>query len=578
MTEKEGRSRENAAGGAEPRAVQLDVGLTSDRGPNRDLNEDYVEYYIPPDEAQSRSKGALFVVADGMGGHLAGEVASREAVRRVIKEYYADPAQDPGTCLGRAVRAANNLVYQLASADPDKAGMGTTLVAAVVIGSRVYVANVGDSRAYGISRDQIAQITQDHSWVEEQIRAGILTRERAQNHPQRNLITRALGRRRTVDVDLFEGKLLPGDALLLCSDGVCGPLSDEEMARAIRSLPPGRAAQQLVGQAAAAGGTDNASALIVRAVAAVDQPEVRPRPPAEPADPVQRSTRPGGQRWILAVAGACFALCLLGAAILVPALTQRLVGDPAAAPIIAPLRDSRLDGSQPDQVAAYLGYADAQQMVDAHAGQLALQNLGAAELKPAAPGVYLSGTARDWSCEQQACSFRMEVAGTEYAVTYPAPGQMGVDLGGLPVRVYGAQQEQEGQLTVAAQLIEQGSHWWAWWQHPAWTLVHQIGSWEQSVWAYSIIDQSPNGLIEPDQIPGLQKGTRVLLHGLWHIEEQPMSFGQDQIFVLQGTTYLPVQEQPTLPLPTSTLQPTQTMQLEQHLGIEYASSGKPALP
>ncbi|MGD8473910.1 MAG: protein phosphatase 2C domain-containing protein, partial [Anaerolineae bacterium] len=134
------------------RTAHLKVGLRSDRGPSRDLNEDYAEYVIPTDEAQLRSKGAIFVVADGMGGYLAGEVASKEAVRKVIKEYYADRSDDPGKSLRRAVVAANKVVHQQASGDPAKSGMGTTLVAAAVIGPRVYIANVGDSRAYGIGR------------------------------------------------------------------------------------------------------------------------------------------------------------------------------------------------------------------------------------------------------------------------------------------------------------------------------------------------------------------------------------------------------------------------------------------
>ncbi|MFN2241164.1 MAG: protein phosphatase 2C domain-containing protein, partial [Anaerolineae bacterium] len=157
--------------------MHLEVGLSSDRGPSRDLNEDSLDYYIPPNEARERSKGAIFVVADGMGGHQAGEVASKEAVRKVIEQYYAGPADDPAESLARAVSAANHLVYQHASSDPAKSGMGTTLVAAAIIGSEVHVANVGDSRAYAINRDTITQITRDHSWVEEQIEAGILTRE-----------------------------------------------------------------------------------------------------------------------------------------------------------------------------------------------------------------------------------------------------------------------------------------------------------------------------------------------------------------------------------------------------------------
>ena len=311
MTGQERQSLPAIPQDTEPEALHLEVGLSSDRGPSRHLNEDYVDYRVPSDEAQRGLKGSIFVVADGMGGHLAGEVASKEAVKKVVEEYYADPSPEPGESLSRAIGAANHLVHEHASSDPTKSGMGTTLVAAVIIGSNVYIANVGDSRAYGINKEKSTQITRDHSWVEEQIEAGILTRERAQKHPQRNVITRALGRRQTVDADLFEGKLLTGDALLLCTDGVCGPLAADQMAQAVRSLPPSRAAAQLVSQAGAEGGKDNASALIVRVVGpdAVSEEQAQPEAPVSVA-PLSGLKR---QRWMLGGVAACIILCLIAA-------------------------------------------------------------------------------------------------------------------------------------------------------------------------------------------------------------------------------------------------------------------------
>ena len=578
MTGQEKRSPPAAAQGTEPEALHLEVGLSSDRGPSRDLNEDYVDYYVPSDEAQSRLKGSIFVVADGMGGHLAGEVASKEAVKKVMEEYYAAPSPDPGESLGRAISAANHLVREHALSDPAKSGMGTTLVAAVIIGSNVYIANVGDGRAYGINNETSTQITRDHSWVEEQIEVGILTREQAQKHPQRNVITRALGRRQTVEADLFEGKLLAGDALLLCTDGVCGPLTEDQMTQAVRSLPPSRAAAQLVSQAGAEGGKDNASALIVRVVAPDAWSEEQAQPSSGPADeiqpeaPVSVASLSGlrRQRWVLGGVAAGIILCLIAAVVFVPALTQKLTGDPVAAPLPAPIQDSRLAGSSADQVALYLGYADSDQMIAAHGGLLVPENLGASDLQPAAPGVFLVGTAREWSCEQQECSFQLDMAGTDYAVTYQASGEKGVDLNGRPVRVYGPQPK--GQPAVAAQLIERGSHWWAWWQ-PAWTLVHQAGSLDQIAWVYSIVDRNPNGLLDLDQVPGLPQGAQLLLRGLWRVE-QSIAFDEDQIYHLQGSRYVPWAGQPSPPVPTVTLQPTRTVFLDQHPGIESAGSGK----
>lgn len=582
MTALEGQLLPATSHDAEPRALSLEVGLSTDTGPSRDLNEDYIDFFAPSDEAQQRLKGSIFVVADGMGGYLAGEVASREAAKWVIDEYYADPSPDPGESLGRAMSAANRVVYEHASSDQGKSGMGTTLVAAVIIGSDVYIANVGDSRAYGINRESITQITRDHSWVAEQIDVGILTQEQARRHPQRNVITRALGRRQTVEADLFEGKLLAGDMLLLCTDGVCGPLTDDQMAQAARSLPPPRAAEQLVSQAGAEGGTDNASALVVKATdphlwaqadaqSASGQPEeIQPATPDSAVPSSRQKQRP----WLLGGIAACLMLCLITAVVFLPALTQKLAGDPVAAPLPAPIQDGRLAGKSPDQVALYLGYADSDQMMATHGGMLALEDLGASELMPAAPGVFLVGTAREWSCEQQTCTFQLEMAGTDYTVTYQAPGEQGVDLNGKPVRVYGPQQE--GQPAVVAQLIERGSHWWAWWQ-PAWTLVHQVGSMDQIAWVYSIVDQNPNGLLDLDQVPGLQRGAQLLLRGLWHAG-QSVVFAEDQVYHLQGARYVPWTEQPSPPVPTVTLQPTRTLSLDQHPGIESAGSGRCATP
>jgi hypothetical protein len=438
--------------------------------------------------------------------------------------------------------------------------MGTTLVAAVIVGSGVYIANVGDSRAYGINQDTVTQITRDHSWVEEQIDAGILTREKAQGHPQRNLITRALGRRERVEVDLFEGELLAGDALLLCTDGVCGPLTDDQMAQAVRTLAPSPAAAQLVSQAEAAGGTDNASALIVRAI----DPDASSEVPARPAGEFQAPSGQKRRHWALGVGIVCVILCLIAGVVFVPAMSQKLAGEPAAAPLPAPLQDSRLAGHSPDQVAIYLGYASSDQMVAAHGDPLTPETIGVSDLMPATPGVFLVGAARDWGCAQQECTFHLDMAGTDYTVTYRAPGEQGVDLDGRQVRVYGPQQE--GQPIVAAQLIERGSHWWAWWQ-PAWTLVHQPGSLDQVAWVYSIVDRNPNGLLDLDQVPGLPRGAQLLLRGLWR-GDQSISFDADQIYHLKDSKYIPWAEQPAPPVPTVTLQPTSTLSLDQDPGIE----------
>jgi serine/threonine protein phosphatase PrpC len=252
-----------AAGRTNAPQPELDVVKASDVGRLRPHNEDFADYYVPVDPEQLQRKGALYLVADGMGGHQAGEVASQNAVGAVIREYYADPNSDVGTSLVRAFRLANQQIHEQAQADQTKVGMGTTLVAAVILGPKVYIANVGDSRAYLIGQKGITQITEDHSWVEEQVRAGLLTADQARRHPQRNLVTRALGTKPAVEVDLFEGQMGPGDRLLLCSDGLTNHVEPVELEAVTRENSPQQAAEILISRANERGGSDNITVLIV---------------------------------------------------------------------------------------------------------------------------------------------------------------------------------------------------------------------------------------------------------------------------------------------------------------------------
>jgi len=260
-------------------ALELDVAKLTDVGRARPHNEDYVDYRIPSDPQELARRGSVFLVADGMGGHQAGEVASRGAVEAVMTNYFADTTHDVPTSLVRAFRFANQQLHAQAQADASKGGMGTTLVAAVTLGRKVYVANVGDSRAYLINRSGITQITEDHSWVEEQVRAGLLTMEQARRHPQRNLVTRALSSKPSVEVDLFEGEINAGDSILLCSDGLTGRVENAEIAAIVQQHPPQQAAEMLVALANERGGNDNITVLIVNAqeeMATVKAPALAP--------------------------------------------------------------------------------------------------------------------------------------------------------------------------------------------------------------------------------------------------------------------------------------------------------------
>ncbi|MGQ9600984.1 MAG: Stp1/IreP family PP2C-type Ser/Thr phosphatase, partial [Anaerolineae bacterium] len=249
--------------------LDLAVASLTDTGRSRSHNEDYVSYYLPPDPRQQARKGTIYLVADGMGGHNAGEVASQGAVELVIGQYYSDTTHDIPTSLMRAFHAANQQIYRWAQADPARSGMATTLVAAVILQRQVFIASVGDSRAYLIRNSQIAQITRDHSWVEEQVQAGLITADQARRHPQRNVVTRALGAKPSVEVDLFEGEIAEGDLLVLCTDGLTSHIEDAEIAAIVQQRPPVEAAQWLVAQANERGGSDNISVLIISARKAV---------------------------------------------------------------------------------------------------------------------------------------------------------------------------------------------------------------------------------------------------------------------------------------------------------------------
>src|SRR2546426_9826096 len=183
--------------------LRLDVAQLTDVGRKREHNEDNMAYVIPKDEQVMTKKGALFIVADGMGGHAAGEVASEIAVDTVSNVYYQDDSDDVAVSLLRAIRRANASIHQRAAENMLRTGMGTTCVAAVLRGNIAYIANVGDSRAYLLRGSQVKQISQDHSWVAEQVRAGLLTEDQARTHAQRNVITRCLGTQSDVDIDVF---------------------------------------------------------------------------------------------------------------------------------------------------------------------------------------------------------------------------------------------------------------------------------------------------------------------------------------------------------------------------------------
>jgi serine/threonine protein phosphatase PrpC len=258
--------------------LRLEVAELTDVGRRRDSNEDNLTRLVPKDPKLMDQKGAIFVVADGMGGHAAGEVASEIAVETIREEYYESASEDVAEALVRAIKQANQVIYERATEQAGRAGMGTTCVAVVARGGVAYIANVGDSRVYLIRDGQIRQVTHDHSWVAEQVRAGMLTEEQARTHAHRNVITRALGTQPEVEADLFIEPIQDGDLFLLCSDGLSGPVSDSDLNRIVLAGTPQEAVRDLIAQANEQGGPDNITAVLVHVLEAPPlEPEMQER-------------------------------------------------------------------------------------------------------------------------------------------------------------------------------------------------------------------------------------------------------------------------------------------------------------
>ncbi len=244
----------------------LTIGTSSDVGKRRELNEDTIGiptmFGVGVEELLSR--GVLVAVADGMGGHAAGEVASRAAIESLFKTFYGGEAAEPQAALQAAFAQANQAVFELASSDPGKKNMGTTLVAALIKGMLLHIANVGDSRAYLVRGRQVRQVSLDHSLVEEQVRAGILTEEQARSSLHKNIITRAIGLGRQVQVDTFTEDLESNDRILLCSDGLSNKLDSADILRMMTAdTDPEHIAHSLTDLANQRGGEDNISAVVV---------------------------------------------------------------------------------------------------------------------------------------------------------------------------------------------------------------------------------------------------------------------------------------------------------------------------
>lgn len=231
----------------------------TDIGLKRKINQDYVF----SSEMQVGKLPNLFIVADGMGGHKAGDYASREATKIIVESIENSQESSPVKLIRTAIELANKSLLEKAKESEDYTGMGTTMVVATITEECLYVANVGDSRLY-IINDEITQITKDHSLVEEMVRLGGIDEEAAKYHPKKNVITRAVGGAEEIEIDFFEIKLMPGDVILMCSDGLTNMLDDEEIKLIIeKQRDVIEKAEELVNAANQNGGRDNITVTII---------------------------------------------------------------------------------------------------------------------------------------------------------------------------------------------------------------------------------------------------------------------------------------------------------------------------
>ena len=247
--------------------LDLEYAELTDTGPVRDHNEDFLGCALPRNEQEGRTHGWLFVLADGVGGHEKGEVASRVAVETIIEGFRAAPKGEAlSALLPRAVQKANTRVYETGrNATPGGAPMATTIVACALRYDRAVIAHVGDSRCYVIRHGLASQLTRDHTVVAEQMRIGLLSKKEAAESEARHLLSRSLGSNLFANVEITDHQIQTDDVLLLCSDGLHGVVASREIAETVawnRELA--QAADKLVSLAKDGGGTDNISVQLIR--------------------------------------------------------------------------------------------------------------------------------------------------------------------------------------------------------------------------------------------------------------------------------------------------------------------------
>jgi PPM family protein phosphatase len=263
----------------------LDFDAQTDKGMVRSENQDRTGHWIDGKDDVAREHGRLFVVCDGMGGHNGGSVASATAVEALVSSFRESTHRGIKRRLGYAIDRANAAVRTKAAQDVTLRNMGTTCVALVLRGHRAQVAHIGDSRAYLFREGAAEQITRDHTYLNDLIEIGLLTPERARNHPERNIITRCIGMSDALQVDFNSRELQPGDVFLLCTDGLYNYVEGDEMRRLAQTLTAKAACEALLKLANNRGGEDNITCLIVKVSALHPQQPIDVAEDATPNDP-----------------------------------------------------------------------------------------------------------------------------------------------------------------------------------------------------------------------------------------------------------------------------------------------------
>jgi protein phosphatase len=244
----------------------IETASLTDLGRQRSNNEDSYLYWEPDSDEEFLRKGRLAVIADGMGGYEGGQEASRLAVETVRQVYDHAFNADPQATLVEALESAHQNIQRYAVEHPQFYGMGTTCTALAIVGRQLHFAHVGDSRLYHIRGETVSRLTRDHSYVGRLVESGIVRSEDAESHPQRHILTAALGSGRNVVPHAPDGPFLleAGDRLVLCTDGLWGLVGDQELASIVKSTPPNEACFRLVKMALERGGPDNITVSVLR--------------------------------------------------------------------------------------------------------------------------------------------------------------------------------------------------------------------------------------------------------------------------------------------------------------------------